>query len=62
MDNQMEILIVEFIINTLLYKFVINCKIDGYTFRKEISGQWELALNLEKQVQPNRLQFFNRIE
>lgn len=35
----MEILIDEFILNTLLYKFVINCKIDGYTFRKEISGQ-----------------------
>lgn len=49
----MEILIDEFIIDTLLYKFIINCKIDGYAFRKDISGQQELALNLEKQVQLN---------
>lgn len=38
-DNQTGILIDEFIIDTLLYKFIINCKIDVYSFRKEISGQ-----------------------
>ena len=49
----MGILVDEFIIDTLLYKFIINCKIGGYSFRKQISGQQELALNLEKQVQLN---------
>lgn len=38
-DNQTGNLIDQFIIDTLLYKLIINCKIDVYSFRKEISGQ-----------------------